>query len=119
MMRFSGVPIPCMTGLLTAVALFGLPIQSLGQGSPGDDSTGIPIESDLVVSNCVACHTRDDSGRMTRLSYIRKTPEGWQTSVRRMISLVGVDIDPATARQIVQYLAHNQMTIKSSYLMNL
>lgn len=106
-MRFSGVLIPCMTGLLNAIGLFGLPAQSLGQGNPNDGSVGFAIENDLVVSNCVACHTRDDSGRMTRLSYIRKTPEGWQTSIRRMVSLVGVDIDPATARQIIRYLANN------------
>ena len=107
MMRFSGVLIPCMTGLITAGVLFGVPAQGLGQRSSDEDSVGIPIDNDLVVSNCVSCHAQDDTGRMTRLSYMRKTPEGWQTSIRRMVSLNGVDIDPASARQIVRYLSDN------------
>ncbi len=41
------------------------------------DTQGTPIENDLVVENCASCHAQDDSGRMTRLSYMRKTPEGW------------------------------------------
>jgi quinohemoprotein amine dehydrogenase len=37
---------------------------------------------------------------------MRKTPEGWQTSIRRMVSLNGVDLEPAAAREIVRYLSN-------------
>lgn len=67
---------------------------------------GIPVTSDLVVQRCASCHTRDSTGRMTRLSYLRKTPEGWQTSVRRMVTLNDVQLEPADAREIVRYLAN-------------
>ena len=37
-------------------------------------SAGIPVTSDLVVRSCSRCHTQDADGRMTRISYLRKTP---------------------------------------------
>ena len=69
---------------------------------------GIPVTSDVVVRNCSACHTRDSTGRMGRISYMRKSPEGWQTSVRRMATLNGVQVDAATAREVVRYLSNQQ-----------
>jgi len=45
---------------------------------------------------------------MQRISYERKTPEGWEMSVRRMMSLNNVSIDPATARAVVRYLSDHQ-----------
>jgi quinohemoprotein amine dehydrogenase len=43
---------------------------------------------------------------MTRLSFMRKTPEGWETSIRRMVSLNGVQLEPAAAREIARYLSN-------------
>ena len=54
---------------------------------------------------CGECHLRDSSGYMQRISYERKTPEGWEMSVRRMVALNNVTLDPATARTIVRYLS--------------
>jgi quinohemoprotein amine dehydrogenase len=42
---------------------------------------------------------------MSRISYLRKTPEGWTQSIRRMVSLNGLSLDPAEAREIVRYLS--------------
>jgi quinohemoprotein amine dehydrogenase len=39
---------------------------------------------------------------------MRKTPEGWETSIRRMVSLVGITLDPADARTITRYLSNQQ-----------
>jgi quinohemoprotein amine dehydrogenase len=69
---------------------------------------GYAIESPTVVARCARCHTQDDDGRMTRISYLRKTPEGWQTSIRRMVALHGVPLDAAEAAEIVRYLANEQ-----------
>jgi quinohemoprotein amine dehydrogenase len=42
---------------------------------------------------------------MSRISFRRTTPEGWQETIRRMVSLNGARLDPAQAREVVRYLA--------------
>jgi quinohemoprotein amine dehydrogenase len=72
------------------------------------EDEGYPIENETVIARCSRCHERDDEGRMSRISYERKTPEGWQTSLRRMVALNNVEISPEDAREVVRYLANNQ-----------
>jgi quinohemoprotein amine dehydrogenase len=66
---------------------------------------GIPVTNDLVRQKCVACHRADDKNRMTRISYRRTTPEGWEETIKRMVTLNGVKLEPAEARDILRYLA--------------
>jgi quinohemoprotein amine dehydrogenase len=68
---------------------------------------GIPITSELVRKSCSPCHKVDDKMRMSRISYRRTTPEGWEETIKRMVSLDGVHLEPAAARQILKYLANN------------
>ncbi len=75
---------------------------------PQPDTGGFVIADPLVVSKCVKCHARDSTGHLGRLSYLRKTPEGWEASVRRMATLNDVTLQPADARAIVKYLANHQ-----------
>ena len=72
-----------------------------------ESDDGIPITNDVVRRVCTECHDRDTKGRMTRISYRRTTPEGWQETIRRMVTLNNATIDPADARVIVKYLADN------------
>jgi quinohemoprotein amine dehydrogenase len=44
---------------------------------------------------------------MSRISFQRNTPEGWQSTIQRMASLNGLNIDPPTARQVVKYLSNS------------
>lgn len=69
---------------------------------------GFRVDNETLVARCSRCHAVDDSGRMGRISYMRKTPEGWQTSVRRMVSLHGVRLSAEHAREIVRYLSDHQ-----------
>lgn len=69
------------------------------------DDTGIPVRDASVINACERCHTVDDDGRMSRISFMRKTPEGWQQSIRRMATLNDMELDPEDARRIVRYLA--------------
>lgn len=69
---------------------------------------GYAITDQTVVDRCSRCHLVDDQGRMSRISYLRKTPEGWQTSIRRMASLHGARLNAEDARAIVRYLANEQ-----------
>ena len=77
-------------------------------GSAPDTTTGFVIRDQTTIANCRRCHTLDSAGFMQRISYERKTPEGWEMSVRRMAGLNGVRIQPATARTIVRYLSDQQ-----------
>jgi quinohemoprotein amine dehydrogenase len=77
-------------------------------GSAPDTTTGFVIRDQTTIANCRRCHTLDSAGFMQRISYERKTPEGWEMSVRRMAGLNGVRIMPATARTIVRYLSDHQ-----------
>ena len=76
--------------------------------SAQDRPEGFAIENETIVSRCARCHTLDDERRMTRISYLRKTPEGWQTSIRRMMALHGVRLDTDEAIEIVRYLSDEQ-----------
>ena len=68
---------------------------------------GIPVTDATVQKACGSCHRADDKGQMSRISFIRTTPEGWQTIVQRMVALNGLNTDAATARQVVKYLSTN------------
>ena len=66
---------------------------------------GFPVTNPQVIASCSGCHARDAKGDMTRISWIRTTPEGWEEAVKRMIRLHGVKLEPDEARKIVRYLS--------------
>ncbi|MGQ0646947.1 MAG: quinohemoprotein amine dehydrogenase subunit alpha [Gemmatimonadaceae bacterium] len=96
-----------LTTAVIAVALGAIPARSAAQRA-ASDTTGFVINDPVVLRKCAGCHKADSAGRMTRLSYMRKTPEGWEASVRRMASLNNVRMDPDEARAIVKYLSNHQ-----------
>jgi len=67
---------------------------------------GIPVTSAVVRQACASCHATDEKGRMSRISFRRTTPEGWQQTIRRMVLLNAVTLDPDTARQVVRELSN-------------
>ena len=88
------------------VALAGAPLAQQG-GGRGDSAAaadaeptkkakkqkpGIPVDDVLVQSLCGRCHTRDDREHMTRISYVRKSPEGWAQTIKRMGRLHGLQL---------------------------
>jgi len=66
---------------------------------------GIPVTDPLVISRCGTCHTKDAKGNLTRISWERSTPEGWEEAIKRMVRLNGLTITPSEARAVVKYLA--------------
>ncbi|MBV8730483.1 MAG: quinohemoprotein amine dehydrogenase subunit alpha, partial [Acidobacteriia bacterium] len=66
---------------------------------------GIPVTSQLVVSKCGSCHSKDEHGNLLRISWERATPEGWEEAIKRMVRLNGVQLAPEEARSILKYLA--------------
>lgn len=74
-------------------------------GFAEDVEKGIPVTSELVRNACGACHTIDDANRLSRISYERKAPEGWESSVKRMIRTGQVQLSPDQAKEVVRYLS--------------
>jgi quinohemoprotein amine dehydrogenase len=68
----------------------------------------IPVKSELIRNTCGVCHHADSAHCMSRISYQRKTPEGWEDTVRRMGRMNGVPSSASQAREIIRYLANNQ-----------
>src|SRR5262245_51125796 len=42
---------------------------------------GIPVTDQTVQKACGSCHRPDDKGQMSRISFQRNTPEGWQSTI--------------------------------------
>ena len=74
---------------------------------PKPEEEGFPIESASVREACGLCHAPDEKGRMTRISFRRTTPEGWQQTIRRMGALNGMSLEPEKAREVLRYLANH------------
>jgi quinohemoprotein amine dehydrogenase len=68
---------------------------------------GIRVTSALVIKYCSTCHQDQGDGALSRISFMRKTPEGWELSLKRMIRLQHMVITPEDARAIVRYLAND------------
>jgi quinohemoprotein amine dehydrogenase len=103
-------------GLAGLAVLVGvLPLVSAQQqtptppGPPGAATAaadeGIPVTDPEVVKACGSCHVPDDKQRMTRISYRRATPENWELTIRRMMSLNNVQIAPEVARRVIKSLS--------------
>jgi quinohemoprotein amine dehydrogenase len=75
--------------------------------TPADspDTAGFPVKDSLTLSKCGACHAPDAKGNMSRISYIRTTPEGWEEAIKRMVRLNGLQLSPDEARSILRYLS--------------
>jgi quinohemoprotein amine dehydrogenase len=104
-------PFRIASSLSVALIAVAAPRSGAAQGtaaSAPDTLTGYPVESAAVVGACSSCHARDAAGRLGRISFLRKTPEGWQESIRRMVSLNGLQLAPEAARDVVRYLADRQ-----------
>ena len=68
----------------------------------------IPVASEVVRGACGVCHQVDSHLCMSRISYQRKTPEGWEDTIRRMGRMNGIPSSASEAREIIRYLADAQ-----------
>lgn len=91
-------------GLLCALTALAQRGGGRGIQAPEKPEEGIPVTNPLVISKCGGCHQKDDQGNLSRISWERSTPEGWEEAIKRMVRLNGLSITPAEARAIVKYL---------------
>ncbi|WP_242129442.1 quinohemoprotein amine dehydrogenase subunit alpha [Sphingobium sp. Sx8-8] len=69
-----------------------------------EKETGIPVTDALTKEKCGSCHAPDAKGNLSRVSWVRATPEGWAQTIKRMVKLNGLSITPEEARSVVKYL---------------
>jgi quinohemoprotein amine dehydrogenase len=81
------------------------PTNRSGNQIPPETEVGIPVTDNLTVERCSGCHKADDKSNLTRISWIRTTPEGWEEAIKRMVRLNGLALSPEDGRHILAYLA--------------
>src|SRR5262245_33703988 len=105
------LPLPFLLTLAPVSQSQSQPQQTQAPPATADDKSkedeGIPVTNQLVVDRCSSCHKKDEKSRLTRISYERTTPEGWQQVIKRMVRLNGLTIAPDEAKQIVKYLSNS------------
>ncbi len=99
-----------VTVLVLALTAFGAVASAQNPPAPAATTAasadeGIPIDNDLVRARCGGCHRSDEKKRMSRISYRRATPENWERTIKRMVSLNHARLEPADARTILKYLS--------------
>ncbi|HZT78524.1 MAG TPA: quinohemoprotein amine dehydrogenase subunit alpha [Vicinamibacterales bacterium] len=93
--------------LLAGVILLGFAAAASAQPAQ-PAAEGFAIDNAVVKARCGGCHRSDDKGRLSRISYRRATPENWERTIKRMVSLNHAQLSPEDARVILKYLADRQ-----------
>ena len=91
-----------LVGLCSATAVIG---QVNLTADDAEKEDGIPVTDGLTKEKCGVCHTADAKGNLSRISWLRTTPEGWAQAIHRMIKLNGLSITPDETRHVIHYLA--------------
>lgn len=65
---------------------------------------------EIIQNVCSACHVKTDNPAhpWSRISNMRKTPEGWAMTLRRMREIRGAPLEPEDEKVLLKYLADNQ-----------
>lgn len=109
-LRFPGMPLgDAVPWAVTVLLAANAPVWAQPASAPAAaeaEEQGFAIENAAVKRSCASCHASDAQGRLSRISYRRTTPEGWQETIKRMATLNGAPLDPAEAREVLRYLAN-------------
>lgn len=60
---------------------------------------------DLLIQKCSACHGPGQDGKLSRIEFQRKSPEGWEMTVTRMQLVNRVPLTLDEKRAIIKYLS--------------
>ncbi|MDO5706295.1 MAG: quinohemoprotein amine dehydrogenase subunit alpha [Paracoccus sp. (in: a-proteobacteria)] len=61
--------------------------------------------ADIVQDVCGACHQPDANGDYSRIDAARRTPEGWEMNIERMVRNYGVHLSDQDRATVIRYLA--------------
>lgn len=92
-----------------SVLLIGGFLSLAGSGAlyaASQTTTGVEI----IEKRCMDCHTETDNANQpySRISQQRKTPEGWQMTVQRMVSFQEAKMSAEERKTVIKYLADTQ-----------
>lgn len=101
---------------LPLLGLAALPVALVGSGAMvlgaekdpynlPETEAGIPVTDPLVMEKCGGCHTADEKGNLSRISWVRTSPEGWAQVIRRMRALNGLAITTDEAKAVIRSLS--------------
>jgi quinohemoprotein amine dehydrogenase len=91
-----GQSTPLSLCLLACSVVFLVP-QGWGAQSP---------EAVLLENRCSGCHApREEGGKLDAIEFQRKTPEGWQMTIDRMVRGHGAQVSADEARVLIKYLS--------------
>lgn len=86
------------TGVLALAGLASMPLQAADA-------------QQIIRDRCLACHTESGDAAaptFSRISEQRKSPEGWQMTLNRMIHLRDLEISAEEKRAVIKYLSDTQ-----------
>jgi len=61
--------------------------------------------ADLVQTRCAMCHAPQPGDKLEAIESVRKTPEGWEMTLDRMIRAHGLRLQPEEGGKLVKYLS--------------
>lgn len=97
--------------IVLAMAMAGAdgdPARAADDTAPGPPAWAVLEPADgetLLRQKCGACHERRDDGTYTRIDDARRTPEGWDMTLVRMMRDHTVDMTATERRALVRHLA--------------
>lgn len=94
------------TGQWFAIFVAAL-VVSVFAGAGADAASGIRVTDDWILSNCTGCH-RNNDGIVSRISFLRKTPEGWEETLWRHKRIHGLNVSRERKESLLLYLSDKQ-----------
>lgn len=70
-------------------------------------ASGIKVTNDLILAVCTQCHSNTD-GIVSRISFLRKAPEGWEETLWRHKRIHGLKVSREQKEALILYLSDRQ-----------
>ena len=87
---------------LALSSTLGLTLCFGGQPAWGQEVTG----PTLLETRCSGCHPpQEEGGKLDSIEHQRKTPEGWEMTIYRMLRTHGANLAAGEARTLIKYLS--------------
>jgi quinohemoprotein amine dehydrogenase len=86
-----------------SILLAALILGSFGRGA-AHGASGIKVVNDVILAMCTSCHA-NDHGIVSRISFLRKTPEGWEETLWRHKRIHGLKVSREQKEALLLYLS--------------